>query len=116
MQSTMPAKQLTALSLRLALRRKLRVTLSTYEVNLVILCRNLDSSAAIKAKINNVGLLSLGYTQTLRPGVKATLGLALDTQKLSGASSTSAHKVITFYNESGDVSLSLVLGWCIIRL
>jgi len=53
----------------------------------------LDSAAFLKAKINNVGLLSLGYTQALRPGVKASFGLALDTQKLSGASGVSAHKV-----------------------
>jgi voltage-dependent anion channel protein 2 len=35
-----------------------------------------------------------GYTQALRPGVKATFGLALDTQKLNEISpSGPAHKV-----------------------
>jgi voltage-dependent anion channel protein 2 len=41
-----------------------------------------------------------GYTQTLRPGVKASFGLALDTQRLNDiAPSGPAHKVgasITF--------------------
>ncbi|KDQ62625.1 hypothetical protein JAAARDRAFT_30539 [Jaapia argillacea MUCL 33604] len=54
----------------------------------------LDAAAFIKAKINNHGILALGYTQALRPGVKASFGLALDTQKLNEASpSGSAHKV-----------------------
>ncbi|KAM6494392.1 Eukaryotic porin/Tom40 [Amanita muscaria] len=43
----------------------------------------LDPSAFVKAKINNLGVIALGYTQTLRPGVKASFGLALDTQKLN---------------------------------
>jgi voltage-dependent anion channel protein 2 len=43
----------------------------------------LDSAAFLKAKINNSGVLALGYTQALRPGVKASFGLALDTQKLN---------------------------------
>ena len=35
-----------------------------------------------------------GYTQTLRPGVKASFGLALDTQRLNDAApSGPAHKV-----------------------
>ncbi|KAH9480351.1 Mitochondrial outer membrane protein porin [Psilocybe cubensis] len=54
----------------------------------------LDSSAFIKAKINNSGTIALGYTQGLRPGVKASFGLALDTQKLNDANpSGPAHKV-----------------------
>jgi len=54
----------------------------------------LDSAAFVKAKINNAGILALGYTQALRPGVKASFGLALDTQKLNEASPTGpAHKV-----------------------
>ncbi|KIJ07173.1 hypothetical protein PAXINDRAFT_90815 [Paxillus involutus ATCC 200175] len=60
----------------------------------------LDSAAFVKAKINNSGVLALGYTQTLRPGVKASFGLALDTQRLNDvAPSGPAHKVgasITF--------------------
>ena len=55
--------------------------------------RYLDSAAFIKAKMNNAGVLSLGYTQALRPGVKAAFGLALDTQKLSGNHAVAAHKV-----------------------
>lgn len=54
----------------------------------------LDSAAFVKAKINNTGILSLGYTQALRPGVKASFGLALDTQKLNDISPEGpAHKV-----------------------
>ncbi|KAF9517198.1 hypothetical protein BS47DRAFT_543906 [Hydnum rufescens UP504] len=52
-----------------------------------------DPSAFVKAKINNVGLLSLGYTQTLRPGVKASFGLLLDTQRLNDTTGGSPHKV-----------------------
>lgn len=43
----------------------------------------LDNAAFVKAKINNAGVLCLGYTQALRPGVKAAFGLALDTQRLN---------------------------------
>ncbi|CAO1613121.1 unnamed protein product [Parajaminaea phylloscopi] len=54
----------------------------------------LDNAAFVKAKINNLGLLCLGYTQALRPGVKASLGLALDTAKLASAENAAvAHKV-----------------------
>ncbi|KZT09237.1 voltage-dependent ion-selective channel [Laetiporus sulphureus 93-53] len=54
----------------------------------------LDSAAFVKAKINNSGILALGYTQALRPGVKASFGLALDTQRLNEVSPTGpAHKV-----------------------
>jgi hypothetical protein len=49
----------------------------------------------VKAKINNAGILALAYTQALRPGVKASFGLALDTQKLNEVSPTGpAHKVM----------------------
>ena len=73
----------------------------------------LDSSAFLKAKINNSVILALGaffvvcapdnlltcivvvgYTQALRPGVRANFGLALDTQRLNDTtSSVAAHKV-----------------------
>ncbi|KAF8158041.1 eukaryotic porin/Tom40 [Crassisporium funariophilum] len=54
----------------------------------------LDSSAFVKAKINNHGVIALGYTQSLRPGVKASFGLALDTQKLNDPSPAGpSHKV-----------------------
>jgi voltage-dependent anion channel protein 2 len=39
-------------------------------------------------------LLRVGYTQALRPGVKASFGLALDTQRLNDTSLQGpAHKV-----------------------
>ncbi|KIM56821.1 hypothetical protein SCLCIDRAFT_1220097 [Scleroderma citrinum Foug A] len=54
----------------------------------------LDSAAFVKAKINNVGVLALGYMQTLCPGVKVSFGLTLDTQRLNEAiPSGPAHKV-----------------------
>lgn len=54
----------------------------------------LDEAAFVKAKINNAGILALGYTQALRPGVKASFGLAIDTQKLNDVAPTGpAHKV-----------------------
>lgn len=54
----------------------------------------LDASAFVKAKINNAGVVGLGYTQALRPGVKAAFGLALDTQKLNDPNPVGpAHKV-----------------------
>ncbi|KAI0696284.1 eukaryotic porin/Tom40 [Cytidiella melzeri] len=53
----------------------------------------LDSAAFVKAKINNIGVLGLGYTQALRPGVRASFGLALDTNRLNEAvPSGPAHK------------------------
>ncbi|ESK95224.1 outer mitochondrial membrane protein porin [Moniliophthora roreri MCA 2997] len=55
----------------------------------------LDPAAFVKAKINNAGVLALGYTQALRPGVKLSLSAAIDTQKLNEppSSATVAHKV-----------------------
>lgn len=54
----------------------------------------LDPTAFVKAKINSAGLLVLGYTQALRPGVKASFGLALDTKTLSDPSAGApGHKV-----------------------
>jgi voltage-dependent anion channel protein 2 len=40
-----------------------------------------------------IGILCLGYTQALRPGVKASLGLALDTTKMNSEGGAPAHKV-----------------------
>ncbi|KAJ7017314.1 eukaryotic porin/Tom40 [Mycena alexandri] len=62
----------------------------------------LDSAAFVKAKINNAGVLALGYTQSLRPGLKASFGLALDTQKLNEVEPTGqVHKVgMSFVFES----------------
>ncbi|PLW13843.1 hypothetical protein PCANC_16750 [Puccinia coronata f. sp. avenae] len=52
----------------------------------------LDNASFIKAKINNTGILGLGYTQALRPGVKVSFGLALDTQQVSGAAAINDEK------------------------
>jgi hypothetical protein len=32
---------------------------------------------------NNAGIVGLAYTQALRPGVKASFGMAIDTQRLN---------------------------------
>ncbi|GFZ43353.1 Mitochondrial outer membrane protein porin [Saitozyma sp. JCM 24511] len=54
----------------------------------------LDNAAFVKAKINNAGILCLGYTQALRPGVKASFGLGLDTSRLNDPTAgQAAHKV-----------------------
>ncbi|GMG21551.1 unnamed protein product [Ambrosiozyma monospora] len=49
----------------------------------------LDSSAFVKAKLTDSGILALSYQQQLRPGVKLGLGGAFDTLKLG----ESAHKL-----------------------
>ncbi|WFD30950.1 Mitochondrial porin [Malassezia sp. CBS 17886] len=68
---------------------------SSNNVNLEVGTKTyLDNAAFVKAKINNSGILALAYAQALRPGVKATFGLALDTRKLtSGSADASAHKL-----------------------
>ena len=38
----------------------------------------LDPTASISAKVNNSSLIGVGYTQTLRPGVKLTLSALVD--------------------------------------
>jgi voltage-dependent anion channel protein 2 len=55
----------------------------------------LDANTAFKAKINNSGVLALGYVQSIRPGFKASFGLALDTQKLNDTTAAGgpSHKV-----------------------
>jgi len=54
----------------------------------------LDAASFLKAKINSSGVVALGYTQSLRPGVKVQFGLALDTAKLNAANHVGAsHKV-----------------------
>ena len=50
----------------------------------------------LDSKINNAGIFVLGYTQALRPGVKASFGVAIDTQKLNSTDATgNSHKVGT---------------------
>ncbi|CAO3647721.1 unnamed protein product [Cunninghamella blakesleeana] len=49
----------------------------------------LDSSAFVKGKISNSGVLGVAYTQALRPGVKVNLGAAIDTTRLN----ENAHKI-----------------------
>lgn len=56
---------------------------------------SLDPTAYVKGKINNSGLAVLSYTQTLREGVKASFGLALDTQHFNtnSAAGVNPHRV-----------------------
>jgi voltage-dependent anion channel protein 2 len=57
----------------------------------------LDSTAFVKGKITNIGLVGVSYTQLVRPGVKANIGAAIDTSRLN----ENAHKVgvaLTFEN------------------
>lgn len=49
----------------------------------------LDKDAFVKAKFNTGGILGLGYSQTLRPGVKLALGGSFDTNRLQD----NAHKL-----------------------
>ncbi|KAJ3196181.1 Eukaryotic translation initiation factor 3 subunit E [Irineochytrium annulatum] len=49
----------------------------------------LDSDAFLKAKMNNIGQLGLGYTQVLRKGIKLSLGGSFDTNRLN----ENVHKV-----------------------
>ncbi|KAG5457892.1 MAG: eukaryotic porin-domain-containing protein, partial [Olpidium bornovanus] len=71
----------------------------------------IDNDAFIKAKIDNGGRLGLGYTQTLRKGVKISLAGLFDTTKLN----ENAHKVrsparfvgITFGHHVGDTTADL---------
>ncbi|KAI8146526.1 eukaryotic porin/Tom40 [Fennellomyces sp. T-0311] len=49
----------------------------------------LDSSAFVKGKISNSGVLGVAYTQALRPGVKVNLGASIDTTRLN----ENAHKL-----------------------
>jgi len=49
----------------------------------------LDRDAFVKAKVNNAGVLGLGYTQALRKGVKVSVAGLFDTTKLDQA----AHKL-----------------------
>ncbi|CAN0436824.1 voltage-dependent anion-selective channel protein 2 [Lethenteron reissneri] len=43
----------------------------------------LDSNTTINAKVNNSSLVGLGYTQTLRPGVKLSLSALLDGKNIN---------------------------------
>ncbi|GAA6048664.1 hypothetical protein JCM3770_002008 [Rhodotorula araucariae] len=49
----------------------------------------LDNTAFVKLKANSAGIVGAAYTQALRPGVKASFGIAIDTARLGEAS----HKV-----------------------
>jgi hypothetical protein len=42
----------------------------------------LDADAFVKVKANSLGVLGLGYTQALRPGLKLSIGGLFDTGKL----------------------------------
>lgn len=56
---------------------------------------SLDRATSVKTKVNNTGVLGLSLTQTVRPGVKVTLGGLFDTARFQ----ENAHKM--------GVSLSL---------
>ncbi|XP_041956332.1 voltage-dependent anion-selective channel protein 3 isoform X1 [Alosa sapidissima] len=43
----------------------------------------LDKNSAISAKVNNASLIGVGYTQSLRPGVKLTLSALVDGKNFS---------------------------------
>ncbi|XP_059400489.1 voltage-dependent anion-selective channel protein 2-like isoform X2 [Carassius carassius] len=49
----------------------------------------LDKDASVSAKVNNASLIGVGYTQTLRPGVKLTLSALIDGKNFN----TGGHKV-----------------------
>lgn len=78
----------------------------------VLICRSyLDAAAFVKAKINNSGVIALGYTQSLRPGVKAAFGLALDTQKLNEASPVGPSHKVSPYSHVMMSNTHLPIGW-----
>ncbi|XP_039624221.1 voltage-dependent anion-selective channel protein 2-like isoform X1 [Polypterus senegalus] len=49
----------------------------------------LDADSSICAKVNNASLIGVGYTQTLRPGVKLTLSTLIDGKNFSAG----GHKI-----------------------
>ncbi|MFT7817838.1 voltage-dependent anion-selective channel protein 3-like isoform X4 [Arapaima gigas] len=49
----------------------------------------LDKDASLSAKVNNASLIGVGYTQTLRPGVKLTLSALIDGKNFN----TGGHKM-----------------------
>ncbi|XP_042329133.1 voltage-dependent anion-selective channel protein 3 isoform X1 [Sceloporus undulatus] len=49
----------------------------------------LDDNASVSAKVNNASLIGLGYTHTLRPGVKLSLSALIDGKNFS----TGSHKI-----------------------
>uniref|UniRef100_A0A8I3W7Q8 Non-selective voltage-gated ion channel VDAC1 n=1 Tax=Callithrix jacchus TaxID=9483 RepID=A0A8I3W7Q8_CALJA len=44
----------------------------------------IDPDACFSAKVNNSSLLGLGYTRTLKPGIKLTLSALLDGKNING--------------------------------
>jgi hypothetical protein len=52
-----------------------------------------------------------GYTQTLRPGVKASFGLALDTQKLNDVSPVGPSHKVRPDQSTMDLVLTPLPGW-----
>ncbi|KAK9375932.1 eukaryotic porin/Tom40 [Lipomyces chichibuensis] len=59
-------------------------TKSTSQVNVELGAKyTIDATTSAKVKISNTGLVSLGYLQTIHPGVKLGLGAAVDTQRLA---------------------------------
>lgn len=43
----------------------------------------IDADASFSAKVNNSSLVGLGYTQTLKPGIKLTLSALLDGKNIN---------------------------------
>nr|XP_048701081.1 voltage-dependent anion-selective channel protein 1-like [Caretta caretta] len=43
----------------------------------------IDPNASFSAKVNNSSLIGLGYTQTLKPGIKLTLSALLDSKNIN---------------------------------
>ncbi len=52
----------------------------------------LDKDAFVKAKVNNSGIVGLGYTQNIRQGVKLAVGGQFDSNRLG----ENSHKVTFF--------------------
>src|SRR6266571_1476454 len=95
-QLTTPSPRTVASTSRLAprhtsiVRRLLRRRLTALVLSISVSVANLIEEVWIQRSTIS------GYTQTLRPGVKASFGLALDTQKLNdpnpaGAAHTVSH-------------------------
>ncbi|KAI8074235.1 eukaryotic porin/Tom40 [Gilbertella persicaria] len=51
--------------------------------------RQLDPTASVKAKLTNTGIVTFGYTQLVRPGVKVNMGASVDSTRLD----QNAHKL-----------------------
>ncbi|KAK2118365.1 Voltage-dependent anion-selective channel protein 1 [Saguinus oedipus] len=64
----------------------------------------IDPDACFSAKVNNSSLIGLGYTQTLKPGIKLTLSALLDGKNVNAG----GHKLVP-YHAGGREGLALAL-------